>query len=253
MLVAISRVNIASMAIYEALKELKPDTNFLMSDKGVLEIDTSQQEANYIIVASTHKSKDERKTLSVHPTGNFAKAELGGKDKTLSKTSSHLFKKFFQELKKQAEQAELDYEVTMEATHHGPYISRPSLFIEIGSSEKQWKDPEAAKVIAKTIISASERFQELEQEEEEWQTAIAFGGGHYCQSFNKHQLGDKYAISHICSKHNLPFLDEELIKQAIEKTEEKVELVLLDWKGLSGYKEKVIKLLKKLKISYEKA
>ena len=35
----------------------------------------------------------------------------------------------------------LDYEITIEATHHGPTsLKKPLLFIEIGSTEKQWAD-----------------------------------------------------------------------------------------------------------------
>ena len=47
-------------------------------------------------------------------------------------------------------------------------------------------------------------------------------------------------------------LDEEMIKQGIEKNNEKVDFVLLDWKGLGQEKQKIIDLLKKLNIKYER-
>ena len=49
-------------------------------------------------------------------------------------------------------------------------------------------------------------------------------------------------------------LDKEMIKQAIEKTKEKVDFVILDWKGLgnSESRQQVIQILDKLRIRYEK-
>ena len=39
----------------------------------------------------------------------------------------------------------LDFEqVSLEATHHGPWVSAPSLFAEIGSCEAQWGRDDAA-------------------------------------------------------------------------------------------------------------
>src|SRR2546428_10273485 len=34
----------------------------------------------------------------------------------------------------------LSYAVTFEATHHGPVLDAPSFFIEVGSTEKEWRD-----------------------------------------------------------------------------------------------------------------
>ena len=36
--------------------------------------------------------------------------------------------------------------VSLEATHHGPYLRAPSLFIEIGSTEAEWERTDAAEV-----------------------------------------------------------------------------------------------------------
>jgi len=40
------------------------------------------------------------------------------------------------------------FEVTLEATHHGPYVSLPTCFVEIGSTEPDWEVPEAGSVWA---------------------------------------------------------------------------------------------------------
>jgi D-tyrosyl-tRNA(Tyr) deacylase len=45
-----------------------------------------------------------------------------------------------------------------------------------------------------------------------------------------------------------------MIKEAIEKTEEEIDFALLDWKGLgnSEQRQKVVEILDKLYIRYEK-
>lgn len=250
-IVVISKKDIASINIYEELRS-GSNLKFLLVDTDIIHADVSKVKADYVVFASRHKSEVPRKTLSVHPIGNWSKAEYGGKEGMLSATSSYLLKTFFIELNKQAKEAKVDYEVTLEATHHGPYVSKPCLFIEIGSSEKEWRDKGAGKIIAKTIIAALEKFELLNHKEVQWKTALGFGGGHYCQAFNKPMLQDEYAISHIASKYALPFLNEKLIEQAIAKTQEKVEIALLDWKGLSGERERLLALLKKVGLPYEK-
>ena len=42
----------------------------------------------------------------------------------------------------------------------------------------------------------------------------------------------------------LPYLTEEILIEAIEKTQEKVDFILLDWKGLGTEKTRIINLLK---------
>ncbi len=250
--VVVSKKDLASLNIYEALKRFKPDIHFLICEEDIINVNTGKANADYFIFTSHHRSEEDRKTLSVHLIGNWNRAEFGGKERKLCAASSHLLKKFFIELNKQAAAAQLQYECTLEATHHGPYCEKPCIFIEIGSSETEWRDKQAAEVVAKTILEATKRFDELEEAEEEWKTALAFGGGHYCTAFNNLELNSNYALSHICSKYNLLLLTEEMIKQAIEVTEERVELALLDWKGLAGEKEKVLKLLENVGLAGEK-
>lgn len=47
-------------------------------------------------------------------------------------------------------------------------------------------------------------------------------------------------------------LDEGLIKQSIEKTIEKVDFVLLNWKGLGTEKQRIVELLKNLNLEVRK-
>ena len=47
-------------------------------------------------------------------------------------------------------------------------------------------------------------------------------------------------------------LDEKMIKQAFERSCEKVEFALLDWKGMGKEKTRIIELLEKLNIEYKR-
>ena len=65
-------------------------------------------------------------------------------------------------------------------------------------------------------------------------------------------LRTDYAIGHIIPKYMLEFIDEGMINEAISKTTPKPEVILLDWKGLGQYKQKVKDLLDKMHLKYEK-
>jgi D-aminoacyl-tRNA deacylase len=178
-----------------------------------------------------------KKTLCVHTPGNWGKANIGGRDFTLPPSDASILKTAYLELKKQNN---LDYETSAEVTHHGPFLSRPSLFIEIGSSKLQWEDKAAAEVIAKTIINLV-RKPNLNK----FRTAIAIGGGHYMPSFNKVLEKTDIALAYICPRHNIDSLNEEILQQAIKNSLEPIDFFLLDWKGLGPHKEKITKLLAK--------
>lgn len=112
-------------------------------------------DADLFIFISKHSAKEGRPSLTCHPIGNFGNADFGGKEKTLCPVNSILLKNIFIELNRNADSN--DYEVTMEATHHGPYMEKPVLFVEIGSSEKEWEDKNAGNIIAKSVINAIEK------------------------------------------------------------------------------------------------
>ena len=90
--------------------------------------------------------------MTVHVPGNFRKAEYGGEEGKVCPTSAIFLKQIFEKLNNNASKFHLrDYKVTMEATHHGPLINKPCIFIEIGATETEWKDRKAGFVVAKTI------------------------------------------------------------------------------------------------------
>ncbi|MFA4953102.1 MAG: D-aminoacyl-tRNA deacylase [Candidatus Pacearchaeota archaeon] len=205
---------------------------------------------DFIIFASKHQSKEKIKSLSIHAPGNWKKNEFGGKEGKICPTSAVFQKQLFENLNKQVNEDKLKkYQVTLECTHHGPLINKPCIFIEIGSTETEWKDRRAGFTIAKTIVDTIENFKENPYNE----IVIGIGGPHYCPNFNKIQLNSNYAISHIIPGYTLP-LTEEMIKEAIEKTKEEIDFVLLDWKGLTNAEERgrITKILDKFYLKYKK-
>jgi D-tyrosyl-tRNA(Tyr) deacylase len=137
----------------------------------------------------------------------------------------------------------------MEATHHGPLINKPCVYIEIGATDTEWKDTKAAFVVAKTIAETMKNFKGNKYRE----VAVGIGGPHYCPNFNKIQLKSNIALSHIIAQYNLP-VSEEMIKEAIEKTEEEVDFVLLDWKGIGNADERkrIMEILDKNYVKYKR-
>jgi D-tyrosyl-tRNA(Tyr) deacylase len=65
------------------------------------------------------------------------------------------------------------------------------------------------------------------------------------------KLIDKYAFGHVCPKHQLVNLDESMIRQVLEKNS--VDDVILDWKGLGPEKNRIVTLLKEMKIEFKRA
>ena len=43
------------------------------------------------------------------------------------------------------------FELTLEVTHHGPWLEVPALFIEIGSTKETWPHEGAAELLARII------------------------------------------------------------------------------------------------------
>ncbi len=206
-------------------------------------------DADVFIFATRHSSASKKPSLSCHVPGNWSNAEHGGSSSQLCIAPALMLKKAFLTLKKLSKG--LQHEVTLEATHHGPLLGKPCMFIEIGSDEAEWAKPALASIIADTILEiTSSPLLEQQNEEQKQKIAVAIGGPHYCAGFNKVLESTNIAIGHICPKHSLEHLDESLLMQAVERTSEKVDFVLLDWKGLGTQKQRIIEMIKKAGISF---
>ena len=256
-LIVASKLDKAGINITTQLSQFQGDSNelkFYLVDKEIIYTENLDLEKinsyDFIIFASKHKSESKEKTLSVHAPGNWRLADFGGEKNKVCKSSALFMKHIFEKLNENAVQNHMDdYKVTMEATHHGPLIEKPCLFIEIGPTETEWSNSKAGFVIAKTIHEAINNFKENQYNE----IAIAIGGPHYCPSFNKIQAKSNVAISHVVSQYAFP-LTEEMVTEALTKTEEEIDFALLDWKGLGNVEQRkrVIEILDKLYVNYKR-
>jgi D-aminoacyl-tRNA deacylase len=191
------------------------------------------------IFLSTHWSESGIPSLTVHTTGNFTDKEvLGARPREVGAIDPDLQKNYLIALNERKSQLE-GYEITIEATHHGPTsLRRPVLFVELGSTEKQWGDEHAAEVIADALMASLASGNRWDK------VALAFGGTHYPQKFNKALLEGEYALSAVVAKRYLEWIDGEMFGQLIQRTSKFPRSVMVDWKGAGPHREKIILLSK---------
>ncbi|HIH13944.1 MAG TPA: hypothetical protein HA224_01685 [Nanoarchaeota archaeon] len=255
--IVISEANTASknIGLFILEKSLPKDTKIIKTKHGVLELETDLQkikpkDAEIVIVASTHKSEAKIPMLNAHFTGNFGDdVSHGGSPRNLS-IAPALYQRtaVLEYAKLQAADGRLKgYQVGIEATHHGPTLDLPILFVEVGSSEEQWNDMVACEAAAKVIMKL------VSVEPKKAPIIVGFGGGHYCPQFTKKLFDDGFAFGHICPKYAADSLSEDVILQLVNKTLPMPEKVFVEHKGLSGEQRKnIISVLENHKIMWEK-
>ena len=183
-------------------------------------------EADLVIFASKHSSERKVPCLTVHSDGNWGKATLGGKDYTISYAPALYMKKALIKLHEFKNENNLDrYQVTLEVTHHGPNLNKPSLWIEVGSSEKEWNDLKACEAVCEAILS----LEDVKSRNEK--VIVGFGGSHYAPGFTKLVLSKGYAVGHIIPKYSLDIVPDRLIEEAYLKTVPNPDFGVIDWKG----------------------
>ncbi len=201
-----------------------------------------------LVFVSKHSGIAGIPTLSVHTPGNLTeKAEFGGLPRKVSVSAPSAMKNALLEMDKLKEEMKLNYEVSYECTHHGPSLNVPTIFAELGSSCEQWKDQKAAEAVAHAAMSAILK-------ENKYPAVIGLGGPHYNSKFTKIALSTNVAFGQIIPKYAIPYVDAEMLSQCVQKTLEKVDHAIFDWKGMRGPdRERLATTLKELGIKVEKA
>ena len=183
-------------------------------------IDTLGIDIDVMIYASRHTAASGKKTLTVHPLGNFHDAKFGGEKETLVPAAPHLMTQALRQLAENARDI-TDYGVSFEVTHHGPRLETPTFYIEIGSSESDWGDERAGEAIAKTLSSL---------EAVNYPVAIGVGGGHYAPRFSEVVLKNKISMGHMIPNYAIEGIKNEMYTQALEKSS--AELVYIHRKSM---------------------
>lgn len=172
------------------------------------------------IFISRHRSKTEEPTLTTHPIGNYGDAQFGGKTRTLPRSSPRLMTHLLRIMKKNAEQAKLYHKVCFEVTHHGPYLDAPVLFVEVGSTENEWKKKEPANIVAKSILELLESYRYEEDFSDDIPVLLGVGGGHYALRFTDIILEKKAAFGHMIPTYQIEAgnIDGEMFEKALRAT-----------------------------------
>ena len=204
------------------------------------------EESDRYIFLSRHVSEKKMPALTAHFLGNPSNdSPYGGKAMNLAYTCPNLLKNYMINLYEQKNKVE-NYEITLEATHHGPTnISKPCLFVEIGSQSKQWQDSIAGEIVINSIIKS------IENEKETNMIGYGFGGPHYSKKFTKLIIENKYSISGYISRHYIKYFNQELLSQILNISDQKIRYAFIDKKGLGKDKQRIINLIKnELEIIY---
>jgi len=194
--------------------------------------------SDLLVFASRHKSETSKPCFTTHSTGDWTRGELSATSAFALKTAFSFFKQNTIE----------GFNVSLEATHHQPFnLNTPSLFIEVGSSENEWRNEKACSLLAECVVETAKNYLKASGK-----TTLGFGAGHYCPSFNELEAGS-HAFSFIAPKHSLDFITTDSVKKAITKTVEGVELAAIDWKGCkSEQRKRVIKACEQAGLQWEK-
>ncbi|MFA6530608.1 MAG: D-aminoacyl-tRNA deacylase [Candidatus Micrarchaeia archaeon] len=224
--------------------------------KGVRMLDTRSEtvldmptnlESDCLLILSSHKSKNPLPMLTVHFPGNWLEAGMGGKNGTLNFAYASKLKQLYLALKETNSRTGLNWEVCIEADHHGPAMENktPMIFIEIGSSEKEWDDPKAGETVASAIVNSL-------LSPNSSRAFFGAGGGHYSREFCKLINSSEWAVGHILPKYGIDEVGEDTLEQAIAKSVEKVEKVVMlkDSTNLKQ-KEKIRKFCEKKGLACE--
>jgi D-aminoacyl-tRNA deacylase len=260
-LIAASKRDTAAQNISRALIRLKNFQPATGSSDGVLQsgdvllknVDSDgiytesldvNEKVEAVIFASRHRGELGEPALTVHSTGNCTgRAEFGGKPKSLSLTDATRIRAALLALDAAREAWKLNYAVTLEATHHGPTeLGVPTLFVEIGSTETQWNDQQAAEAVAEAIWTSATA-------PSLGKIAVGFGGGHYCNKQCVALRKNGYAFGHIFSKYFFEDYDERVVRMAFSRTIGECRTAVIDWKGMRGPdRAKLLDVLNKMNV-----
>jgi D-aminoacyl-tRNA deacylase len=205
------------------------------------ELDEKYPGSEAFIFLSRHSSESGIPTLTCHFTGNFSASNpYGGNPRELGICFPSLQKEYIKEING-FRLSVPEYKIIIEATHHGPTsLKKPSLFIEIGSTAKQWADRHAASIVCDSIISLITRKNTNTHCKS---VGIALGGTHYPAKFNQLLLESDFGLAAVAAKHNLNTIDESMMQQMISKSVEKVTQAIVDRKGLGKDKQRILQLV----------
>ncbi|XP_024372972.1 D-aminoacyl-tRNA deacylase isoform X2 [Physcomitrium patens] len=177
------------------------------------------EKVSEIIFMSKHGAASNRPALTVHPIGvpHLMKHEnppAGGRAGRVSPPNPRIGP-WFRLLKSLSATNKLlpEFEVTLEATHHGPWTESPAMFVEIGSTEEYWMREDAAATIASVFLKGlgldgGQAYGCWSEEEHRGQKVLlGLGGGHYAPRHGDIAQKEGVWVGHLLSGYSLLMTD----------------------------------------------
>lgn len=214
------------------------DYDLLIITSPVISADWLESKFDYdgFVFLSKHAAESGVLSLTCHSTGNFSDAKFGGNPRQVAIPHPNLQKQYMKSLWGKRDDFK-EFQIIIEATHHGPTaLTKPTIFIEIGTTEKQWNDEKLCSSIASVVDSV------FTNDIPEHPVAIAFGSTHYPEKFTNEIIHGDFALGTVMPKHNLDSLDEVLFKHILERNAT-AKTALLEWDSLGPNKQKLMSLL----------
>tara|TARA_X000000368_G_C23005636_1_gene701042 strand:+ start:653 stop:1564 length:912 start_codon:yes stop_codon:yes gene_type:complete len=167
-----------------------------------------------IIFPSRHSAASGNASLTLHPIGTMQVPEdqvpdYGGKAGDCPPPNPRIAA-WWREMNRVASDLS-EFDLSLETTHHGPWIETPSLFIEIGSTAETWGHKNAAKLLAGIIYRGLglDGGSGLGNWNGEGRVVVTLGGGHYAPRGNLLASHDGIWIGHMLATYALPFTKDE--------------------------------------------
>jgi D-aminoacyl-tRNA deacylase len=167
-----------------------------------------------LIFPSRHSAASGNASLTLHPIGTMQVPfnqvpEFGGKAADCPPPNPRIAA-WWREMNRVAADLD-DFDLSLETTHHGPWVETPSLFIEIGSTIETWGHVEAAEVLAGIIYRGLglDGSEGLGKWDGNGRVVVTLGGGHYAPRGNMLGLHDGIWIGHMLATYALPFEKDE--------------------------------------------
>lgn len=219
-----------------SVQEMKSYANervrLLQHDKSIIEEDDLdarwEQETGEtvedVIFFSKHTAVSNRPALTIHPIGvpHLRPEDVplqGGKPGWAAPPDPRIGP-WLRLLKQIAVDHNLvpEFEITLEGTHHGPVTNKPTMFIEIGSTEEYWNRQDAAQVIAKLVwqglgLGGDDAIGNWRSENGKKRVLLGIGGGHYAPRHMDIVMKDGVWVSHLLSGYSLPMEDPSQSKE----------------------------------------
>ncbi len=179
---------------------------------------------------SKHAAASGTPSLTVHPIGNPGEARYGGHPGKLVPAAPRDMGALLRRMRHHASVLGLPHQVAYEATHHGPFLSFPTLFVEIGSDATWYGDPASGQAVANAILDVLAGDGRCAGP-----VLVGVGGGHYAPRATDMALAGEADFGHLIPNHGLEAAADPvaLLRHAVEQTSGCAGLHL-HHKGMNG-------------------